>query len=67
MKKYYLTLGLILCALVAYAADGVNWSFKLIGDNTMNPAIEATANIEPGYHLFSIDNPENVLYNSKAA
>lgn len=58
MKKYYLTLGLILCALVAYAADGVNWSFKLIGDNTMNPAIEATANIEPGYHLFSIDNPE---------
>lgn len=58
MKKYFLTLGLLLCALVAYAADGVNWSFKLIGDNTMNPAIEATANIEPGYHLFSIDNPE---------
>mgnify|MGYP001109457336 CR=1 FL=1 len=58
MKKYFLTLGLLLCALVVYAADGVNWSFKLIGDNTMNPAIEATANIEPGFHLFSIDNPD---------
>lgn len=58
MKKYSLTLGFILCALVAFAADGVSWSFKLIGDNTTTPSIEATANIEPGYHLFSIDNPE---------
>ncbi len=58
MKKYYLTLGLILWAIVAYAADGISWSFRLIGDNTENPAIEATADVDPGYHLFSVDNPE---------
>lgn len=58
MKKCFLTLGLILFAIVAYAADGINWSFKLVGDNTASPAIEATADIDPGYHLFSIDNPE---------
>lgn len=58
MKKYYLTLGLILWAIVAYAADGISWSFRLIGDNTGNPAIEATADVDPGYHLFSVDNPE---------
>lgn len=58
MKKYYLTLGLILCALVGYAADGVNWTFRLIGDKTGSPAVEATADIEPGFHLFATDNPE---------
>lgn len=57
MKKYYLTLVLLLCAVVSYADEGISWSFKLTGDNTMSPAIEAKAFIEPGYHLFSIDNP----------
>lgn len=57
MKKYYLTLVLLLCAVVSYADEGISWTFKLTGDNTMSPAIEAKALIEPGYHLFSIDNP----------
>ena len=57
MKKYFLTMSLLLLAVVAYAADAVSWSFKLIGDKTANPAVEATAVINPGYHLYAIDNP----------
>lgn len=57
MKKYFLTLLLLLLAVAAYAADAVNWSFKLVGDKTANPAVEATAVINPGYHLYAIDNP----------
>lgn len=57
MKKYFLTLSLLLLAVVAYAADAVSWSFKLVGDNTATPAIEATATVAPGYHLYSQDNP----------
>ncbi len=57
MKKYFLTFSMLLLAVVAYAADAVTWSFKLVGDNTANPAIEATATVSPGYHLYSQDNP----------
>ncbi|MBD5355550.1 MAG: thiol:disulfide interchange protein [Bacteroides sp.] len=57
MKKYFLTFSLLLLAVVAYAADAVSWSFKLVGDNTASPAIEATATVSPGYHLYSQDNP----------
>ena len=57
MKKYLLTLTMLLVAVTAFAADAVNWSFKLVGDNTANPAIEATAVVNPGYHLYAIDNP----------
>lgn len=57
MKKYFLTLSLLVFAVVAFAADAVSWSFRLIGDNTANPVIEATATVAPGYHLYSQDNP----------
>ncbi len=53
MKKYYLTLGLILWAIVAYAADGISWSFRLIGDNTGNPAMKPPADVDPGLSSFS--------------
>lgn len=57
MKKYILTFTLFVMAVVAYAADAVKWDIKLVGDNTENPAIEATATISPGFHLYSVDNP----------
>lgn len=40
-----------------HAADAVKWSYKLLDDNTDHPAIEATADVTPGYHLYSMDNP----------
>ncbi len=57
MKRYFLTLSLLLTVAVMMAADAVTWSFKLVGDNTANPAVEATATVTPGYHMYSQDNP----------
>ena len=57
MKKYFLTLTLLVFAMAAFAADAVSWSYRLVGDNTASPAIEATATVTPGYHLYSQDNP----------
>lgn len=58
MKK---TLYLILL-LVGFSSSAalaqVNWTFNLIGDKTANPAIEVTATVAPGYHLYAIDNPD---------
>ena len=56
--KRQLTLWFFLLSIVSVFADNaVTWSFKLKGDNTMTPAIEATATISPGYHMYSMDNP----------
>lgn len=57
MKKYFLTLSLILLSMVAFADDAVSWSFRLINDNTEHPEIEISASIDRGYHMFSVDNP----------
>lgn len=57
MKKYFLTLCLLVVAATAAAADAVTWSFRLVGDNTDSPALEISAQIAPGYHLFSTDTP----------
>ena len=57
MKRYFLTLTLLVFAMAAFAADAVSWSYRLVGDNTASPAIEATATVTPGYHLYSQDNP----------
>ncbi len=57
MKKYFLTLTLLVFAVAAFAADAVSWSYRLVGDNTASPAIEAIATVTPGYHLYSQDNP----------
>ncbi|MDE6578577.1 MAG: thiol:disulfide interchange protein, partial [Muribaculaceae bacterium] len=48
---------LLLTIFAAVAQDGVSWTFRLVGDNTPTPSIEATAKIESGYHIFSLDNP----------
>lgn len=57
MKKYFLTTLAILLAAVAFADESVSWSFKLVGDNSPSPAVQVTAHIEPGFHLFALDNP----------
>ncbi|MDE7351091.1 MAG: thioredoxin family protein [Muribaculaceae bacterium] len=44
-------------SVVGFAADAVKWDIKLVGDGTDSPSVVATATIEPGYHLYSIDNP----------
>lgn len=56
-KTLYLILLLVgFCSSAALAQ--VNWTFNLIGDKTANPAIEVTATVAPGYHLYAIDNPD---------
>ena len=57
MKRWFSLIGILLSFLIANAESAVTWTFKLTGDNTMNPAIEATAHITPGYHMYSVDNP----------
>ena len=57
MKHLMWVIGLLLLPLTSYSEDIVNWSFKLIGDNTDSPSLEMKADIKPGFHLFSIDNP----------
>ena len=57
MKRYITCLFFILSLISVYADNPVTWSFKLTGDNSMNPAVEMTASISPGYHMYAIDNP----------
>ncbi len=57
-RKNILTLLLItISAMCAFANDPVSWTFRIVSDKTDHPVIEATANIAPGYHMYSIDNP----------
>ena len=58
MKRIISTLFIILTAIVSFAQDNVDWRYRLIDDNTLNPSIEITARIEPGFHLYSTDNPK---------
>lgn len=50
-------MSLLVTVAIMMAADAVTWTIKLVGDNTPNPAIEAKAVVNPGYHLYAIDNP----------
>lgn len=56
-KSTFLILLLILFGNLL-ASSQVTWSFALVGDNTPSPAIEVTANIAPGFHLYSQDNKD---------
>ena len=47
----------MLFPLLAMAQNAVEWSYKLVGDNTDSPSIEITAHINSGYHLYAIENP----------
>ena len=54
-----LLITLIMCVFGAIGAEHVTWSYRVTGDNTASPALEITAVIAPGYHLYSQDNPES--------
>lgn len=57
MKKLFLTFLFSLTVVLAWSADAVSWNIKLVGDNTDKPAVEITATINPGYHLYAMNNP----------
>ena len=58
MKKLVWIIGLILLPITIFAQQSVDWTYKLVGDNTDTPALEMTAHINQGFHLYSMDNPE---------
>ncbi|MDE7438576.1 MAG: thioredoxin family protein [Muribaculaceae bacterium] len=55
MKKLYFLLISLVCLCGFSAAGQVTWSYNIKGDNTEHPALEITADIAPGYHLYSMD------------
>ena len=57
MKRLFLSLSMILVTICAMATDAVNWTIVLVDDNTDHPAVKITATVNPGYHLYSVDNP----------
>lgn len=57
MKRLLFSLSLLLICLGVAAADAVNWTIALVDDNTDHPAIKMTAKVNPGYHLYAVDNP----------
>ncbi len=57
MKRFLLTLSLLIAVVCGYAADAVSWTVSLVNDKTDHPAVVIAAKINPGYHLYAIDNP----------
>lgn len=58
MKRILLSFLFSLTVSLAFSSEAVDWSFKLIGENTDSPSLQITAHIERGFHLFSQDNPK---------
>lgn len=57
MKKLAMFL-LCIVAAISASAQHVSWSYKVVGENTAEPALEMTAKVGPGLHLYSVDNPD---------
>ncbi|MDE6408788.1 MAG: thioredoxin family protein [Muribaculaceae bacterium] len=57
MRKLLFVLTLLTSLAFSALADNVTWSYRLVGDNTTDPALEITAKIERGFHLYAFDNP----------
>lgn len=55
MKKTYALLLALLIGVFALKADPVTWSYKVIDQNTDHPALQITASVAPGYHLYNFD------------
>jgi len=58
MKKILYLIPVLIGFCNSIASGQVSWSYSLTGEKTANPAVEITAAIAPGYHLYSTDNPE---------
>ncbi len=57
MKRIITLLALLITIASGMMADHINWSYKIIGDNTATPSLEISATIDPGFHLYAMDNP----------
>lgn len=57
MKRFFISLSLALTFICSMAADAVNWTIALVDDKTDHPAVKITAKVNPGYHLYAVDNP----------
>lgn len=57
MKKFISAILMALVVMTTNAQDPVKWTFKLIDDNTDHPAVQMTATIADGYHLYDVNNP----------
>ncbi|MDE7180290.1 MAG: thioredoxin family protein [Muribaculaceae bacterium] len=57
MQKISLFVAMLLISFGIKGAE-VTWSYSVTGDNTAGPAVVFTATINPGYHLYAIDNPQ---------
>ena len=57
MKRLLFSLSLLMICICAAAADAVNWTVALVDDNTDHPSVKITAKVNPGYHLYAVDNP----------
>lgn len=58
MKRFFWIIALIISPIVMLAEEAVKWSYKLTGNGTDNPSLEIIADITPGFHLYSMDNPK---------
>lgn len=72
MKKTYFLFLAMLLGVFALKADPVTWSYKIINEGTDHPALQMTATIAPGYHLYNVDhggmeNPLKFSINAKGA
>ena len=57
MKRHLLLFAVLFTSILAMAQEGVTWSYRLVGDKTASPALEMTAKVAPGFHMYSQDNP----------
>ena len=57
MNRILSFLTFLTIVLTSFAQENVDWSYRIVNDNTMDPELEITARIERGYHLYSFDNP----------
>lgn len=53
-----LLLWVLLFASAGVFAEAVNWSAKIIKQDTEHPELVITASVESGYHLYAPNNPE---------
>ena len=49
---------LLLMSVFSVFAQDIDWSVKIIDENTDHPALQLTAKVPSGGHFYSIDNPQ---------
>lgn len=58
MKRISSSLIALFAIILLYAQEPVKWSFKIIGEDTATPSLQMSATIDPGYHMYAVDNPQ---------